>query len=1215
MIPARLLRRLLLGLAGMLLLVVVLGAATLLVSSQSGSRWLLERVAAAVNRSPGVAISLGETSGTFLRGLAVKQVSFTGAGGLWQVQRLRTEWNPFSLLTGDLVIGQVELAGFSVQLQAVAAAAAPTLRPLQFAPVPLAITLDQLRIDGLELQQDSRRYVFDQVTASARLAGTMLTLSGVQLQSGVLEVAGEMGLSLADYLPLEADLQWQYRGDRLLALSEQWNVAAGRLQVTGDLRSLRLTSELAQPLSLRSQGSVETGLDQVGASLRFDLLHEAGTLELPWTGLAGTSFTGPQLRTTGTPADLQWQLQAGVSRGQLPPVQLSINASITAGRLQVDELAAVSTGGTLAASGQLMLAAPWSAEVGWQLREFAAADWLPPNLPVQLRNVLANGSLTLAWPDARPQGRLQLDSLRGELGQYEVSGSGAVAWDDGTVQFEDLSLASSGSRLDLAGGVAEQLDLSWTLAVADLRQIIDGASGALAMTGSLGGTPQAPALSLQGQLREFAFDQYELALVELNGSGSDGNYQLDLLARELLWGSGAAAGTAERLGMRIMGNRDRHQIRASGSSTLGSADLVLLGGFIAEGWGDWDGRLEQLSLTGDYGDWQLVQPAALQVREAGIVTDDLCLTLGSARLCARAESGTTGEISGSVSLQGFPLSAFNPVSQDNPALLPAIPKLPTLAGLDGELSLDATLAYAGGNLDTTVAARTRDAVLSITPPLASDADAAIATPSPQFYAIDSLVLNGDRRAGEWRLGAALDFSRRDIDDTALTLAGNADAELQISDAADLTGSINFDMGDLGWIAAMVPELANVTGRLQGNAAFGGNLQAPRLTRMDLEILDGGAAVLPLGVDFSEVMLRLLAFDDQNLQLSGSLRSDQGRLGFTGDIARPYSGQRSLVLGVTGEDFLLLQRDDLMLRIAPAITVIADREGIDLSGRLHLPALALTLAGLPENAVDVSRDTVVVAYPPERPDLARSIAAEESTLFDLPVSTDLQITLGEQVRFSGFGLDARLEGELSIDQGDNGASLTYGELSISEGSYSAYGTRLQLEQGKLLFFGAYDNPALDIRAVRRVEELTAGLQINGTLKNINSQLYSTPALPENDIIAVLITGKPFAEIGEQDSLMLLNAVAGLGLERSEGLTSQIRDRLGLDTLGVETTGDINNSILTIGKYLSPTLFVRYGVGLFDRQSTVALDYKVTDTLTLQAESGEYQSVDLSYRIER
>ena len=140
-------------------------------------------------------------------------------------------------------------------------------------------------------------------------------------------------------------------------------------------------------------------------------------------------------------------------------------------------------------------------------------------------------------------------------------------------------------------------------------------------------------------------------------------------------------------------------------------------------------------------------------------------------------------------------------------------------------------------------------------------------------------------------------------------------------------------------------------------------------------------------------------------------------------------------------------------------------------------------------------------------------------------------------------------------------------------------------------------------------------MNGTLKNIRSQLFSTPALPENDIIAVLVTGRPYSEMGEQDGNAVIGAIAALGLDKGQGLTSQIRDTLGLDTFGINSTGNINSSMLTIGKYLTPDIFIHYGVGLFDRQSKIAIDYSLSERVKLQAESGEYQSLDVTYRVER
>ena len=114
-----------------------------------------------------------------------------------------------------------------------------------------------------------------------------------------------------------------------------------------------------------------------------------------------------------------------------------------------------------------------------------------------------------------------------------------------------------------------------------------------------------------------------------------------------------------------------------------------------------------------------------------------------------------------------------------------------------------------------------------------------------------------------------------------------------------------------------------------------------------------------------------------------------------------------------------------------------------------------------------------------------------------------------------------------------------------------------------------------------------------------------------------TGRPFSEIGqgEGDRDAMLGSIARLGLNRSQGLTNQVREQLGLDTLAITNNGSINNTTLTVGKFITPDIFLRYGIGLFDHQSKLALDYTLTDRITLQAETGEYQSVDVIYRVER
>lgn len=323
----------------------------------------------------------------------------------------------------------------------------------------------------------------------------------------------------------------------------------------------------------------------------------------------------------------------------------------------------------------------------------------------------------------------------------------------------------------------------------------------------------------------------------------------------------------------------------------------------------------------------------------------------------------------------------------------------------------------------------------------------------------------------------------------------------------------------------------------------------------------------------------------------------------------------LLAEVEGDRFAVSNTPDLALEISPALNLDANAQRIALRGNLHVPLLNLVLQELPESAVDISRDVVIRNYPEETPELARTFTSSQTAVFDLPMSADLVLTLGDDVAFTGFGLQASLAGELEVQQQLSGSSFTYGELAITEGSYRIYGQELSLQNGKLLFLGNYANPALDIRAVREVQNQTVGVLINGTLNNMRSQLFSTPVLPQSDILAVLVTGRPASQLRSSDGDAMIGAIASLGIEQGQSLAEDLGNRLGFDSIAITNTGNINSSELTVGKYLTPQVFIRYGVGIFDSFSKVAVDYFINDRLTLQAESGQYQSIDFTYRVER
>ena len=53
---------------------------------------------------------------------------------------------------------------------------------------------------------------------------------------------------------------------------------------------------------------------------------------------------------------------------------------------------------------------------------------------------------------------------------------------------------------------------------------------------------------------------------------------------------------------------------------------------------------------------------------------------------------------------------------------------------------------------------------------------------------------------------------------------------------------------------------------------------------------------------------------------------------------------------------------------------------------------------------------------------------------------------------------------------------------------------------------------------------------------------------------------------------------------------------------------------LGKYLSPRLYVSYGISLVDEINTLKLRYTIGDRWVITAESGQESAGDIEYRIE-
>ena len=118
-------------------------------------------------------------------------------------------------------------------------------------------------------------------------------------------------------------------------------------------------------------------------------------------------------------------------------------------------------------------------------------------------------------------------------------------------------------------------------------------------------------------------------------------------------------------------------------------------------------------------------------------------------------------------------------------------------------------------------------------------------------------------------------------------------------------------------------------------------------------------------------------------------------------------------------------------MSPDLRIKLKNRAIDIKGNVHIPYAKLQPKDITQ-AASVSKDAVIVGG--EQP-------AEEKWL----INTAVRLTLGDRVHFYGFGFEGRLGGNLLLQDEPGQLTKATGEITIPEGTYRAYGQRLDVEK--------------------------------------------------------------------------------------------------------------------------------------------------------------------------
>ncbi|WP_462114942.1 translocation/assembly module TamB domain-containing protein [Lysobacter xanthus] len=419
--------------------------------------------------------------------------------------------------------------------------------------------------------------------------------------------------------------------------------------------------------------------------------------------------------------------------------------------------------------------------------------------------------------------------------------------------------------------------------------------------------------------------------------------------------------------------------------------------------------------------------------------------------------------------------------------------------------------------------------------------------------------------------------------------------------APLSGALDVSTDELAFLELFSPDIVDPRGRIDGRISLGGTRLAPRLGGQAR--LTGFTTELPaLGLQLTQGEARLDAQPDGTARITGRVRSGDGVLDIDGRLGWQGAGA-PLDLHVRGTNVQVANTRELRAVANPDVQVRTSAgEPIRVTGTVVVPSALLMLERL-DRPVKTSADVVVLD------------PIDPEAKVKAPLALDLAVVAGDDVRLQGFGLDGKLAGRVQVHSVPGGDLTARGRMDVS-GRYVAYGQRLTISRGALAWQGgAIANPLLDIRAERDVGGVTAGIDVAGRAKSPRANVWSSNGATQSEALSMLALGRPLGSVGGEQGRQIGAASAALSAGGSL-LAAELGSRLGLDDAGVIESRTLGGSVLGIGKYLSPRLYVGYGVSLFGAGQVLTLKYLIRRGVDMTFESSSVESrASLNYRKER
>jgi translocation and assembly module TamB len=912
-------------------------------------------------------------------------------------------------------------------------------------------------------------------------------------------------------------------------------------------------------------------------------------IDSKWTALRWPMAGNPVVESPSGSARLEgtlpyrFELTAQARGAGLPTAEFSASGQLDREQLVIDRVDGSVLQGRLTGSGRLS----FHDDQAWQ----ASVDGRGLDLAVLRKDL--SGRIDV---EGRIEGRgfsaagpwtARLSKLSGRLGGHALTGSGTVAYEHGDYDLQGVRIVNAGSHVTIDGRYGAQMDLRWDASLESLALLHPSLDGRLESTGTLRGTLSRPEITGVVTARR-------LHVGDIEAGNVNAEVDVDLAdhrdSRVLVRADNATAGSLRLDSARLEASGRFADHRMSLALVSPGSESGRVPGFeaklAASGTADlehrsWAGTLEQASFDFTDGNARLASPVALEFGPQLARATPLCLVTGDARLCAEGEwhGGVSPSWRALYSAEDWPLRRL----------------LTTLLGrreFDGMLQASGWAEQQPGH----------DWVGG----LAVLIDKPTLEIRRNRFRSDTVEIGGGRvdvYADEDVLRATAELQMA----ASTKLTGHASAErhhgLPLT-ALPVTGEIRAESAVLTALPLFVPEIDKSDGRLEASVRVGGTLGDPRFDG-DFHLRDGRLDLYRTNLSLTAATLDG-QFAGDTVSFEGQATTRKGPVTLNGRFSWP-GGVMTGSMRLTGNELLVADTPEYRVQASPDISVAADATGYVVTGQVLIPWARISPRDL-SSSVGTSADERIVGAPD---------AEEAAQPLTRRVHAKVRVALGDDVRVDSYGLKAHLGGEVAVTMDPGEEAHGTGAIRVLDGEYKAFGVYVKIVKGVLSYHDTpLSRPTLDLVARREIPDadVTVSVNVRGRIDQPFITLTSDPAMPSNEALSYLLTGRSLNNLQSGEVASVNRAAETLAVSGGGLLLGGIGSRVGLDEVSVEGTTK-NDTQVVLGKFLSPKLFVSYGVSIAEAINTIKLRYTLNARWALKAEAGLEQGADVEFKIER